>query len=318
MEKSSEPLIFIVPEKSSLELNFRSYHFAEESAVFIPSGQYVSADDTTKQFSVNAKFQSSYRYLFSQVLTLGHVQSDAKFANKCPQDLLEHSSKKWKKLNPFNTTEDELDLLFDVNDWLEENLEANLELKNGFLSLKEIQKLSKEKLQLTLFQWKNHKLVNQARQTLYDTAGSIKETSYLLGFKDPAYFCRFFKNHTTISPGEFVKGVEEKPWEDRVFSSFRSLLQNEVMFHHDVSYYANELNFTSKSLSRIIKHATGATPKEHITNELISRARKRLTEGQSVTNLAFELGFEEISHFSNFFRHYTGLNPSEFSKSTIN
>jgi len=48
-------------------------------------------------------------------------------------------------------------------------------------------------------------LVNEARKYLLHTTYSLSEISYLLNFRDPAYFSRFFKKQTGLSPGAFRK-----------------------------------------------------------------------------------------------------------------
>lgn len=316
MEKSKEPAILLLPENSSIELNFQSHHFDQESAVFIPAGQFISADEANHCIEVNPKFPNHYRYLFSQVLSIGHVDADEKIKSTGSKDVLDYSSEKWKKLNPFNTTSEELEMLFDANDWLDRNLQAGVDLKSDFLSSREIQKLSREKLRISLFQWKNHKLLNQARQILYESGGSVKETSYQLGFKDTAYFCRFFRNSTSFSPGEFIRTIEEKPQENRILRNFKSLVKEHIQSEHGVAFYADQLNLTSKNLSRIIKSTTGTTAKKHIEAELISTSKLVLQEGHSISSTAFELGFEEISHFSSFFKLHAGVSPSAFLEST--
>jgi len=45
--------------------------------------------------------------------------------------------------------------------------------------------------------------VLEAKRNLSFSKKSIKEISYELGFEDPAYFSRFFKNHTGAGPQEF-------------------------------------------------------------------------------------------------------------------
>ncbi|WP_436517381.1 helix-turn-helix domain-containing protein [Ekhidna sp. To15] len=318
MEKSKEPLIYMIPENSSIELNFQSYHLNQESAVFIPSGQYIKTDPSAQTIPVHPESPNHYRYLFSRILTLGHVAADEKIKSQNTNEVLDYSDRKWRRLNPFKTTDEELEILFDANEWLDHNMDAALDIKSGLLTYHETQKLSKEKLHLTLFQWKNQKLIGHARQKLYESGGSIKETSYALGFKDSAYFCRFFRNYTSHSPGEFIKTIEEKPQEKRIVKAFKSLLKEYIQSNHSVVFYANQLNLTTKSLSRVIKSATGLTPKHHINNEIISRAKHFLAEGATVSSITFELGFEEISHFSQFFKLHTRKAPSRLqSKSTI-
>jgi AraC family transcriptional activator of pobA len=48
-------------------------------------------------------------------------------------------------------------------------------------------------------------LISEAKKYLLNTNYSISEVSYLLNFKDPAYFTRLFKKQTGVSPSEFKK-----------------------------------------------------------------------------------------------------------------
>jgi AraC family transcriptional activator of pobA len=48
-------------------------------------------------------------------------------------------------------------------------------------------------------------LIVEAKKYLLNTNYSISEVSYLLNFKDPAYFTRLFKKQTGVSPSEFKK-----------------------------------------------------------------------------------------------------------------
>lgn len=47
------------------------------------------------------------------------------------------------------------------------------------------------------------RLMQEARRLLLYTGGSANEICYRLGFKDPAYFSRFFQRHAQMTPGEY-------------------------------------------------------------------------------------------------------------------
>lgn len=47
------------------------------------------------------------------------------------------------------------------------------------------------------------RIVVEAKRLLYYTNKSTKQITYELGFEDAAYFCNFFKRHTSLSPSEF-------------------------------------------------------------------------------------------------------------------
>lgn len=51
----------------------------------------------------------------------------------------------------------------------------------------------------------NKRLLLEAKRLLYNSENSIKETAYLLGFNDPAYFSRFFTKHEGSNPSDFMK-----------------------------------------------------------------------------------------------------------------
>ncbi|WP_424961837.1 AraC family transcriptional regulator [Ekhidna sp.] len=316
MEKTQHPYIYLIPSDSSVKLNFQTYHFCEPSAVFIPKNQYVSIE-STQSLAVEDHSTNHYRFLFSQVLTVGHVHADEKLPLKNHQETLKSAQERWLEMNPFKATPEELSLLFDLNEWLERNVAAKMESPDSFLSYQDVQRISKEKLDLTFFQWKNHKLINKARQILFETKGSVKEASYLLGFKDPAYFSRFFRNQTSLTPGQFVDGLENTSRNEALFEAFCQAIDQHFSDSHQVAFYANLLSQTPKTFSRNIYQSTGQTPKEHITNQLILSAQTMLSAKESVTATAFALGFEEVSHFSSFFKLHTGKAPSDFSsKST--
>ncbi len=47
------------------------------------------------------------------------------------------------------------------------------------------------------------RIVLESKRNLAFSHKSVKEICYELGFEDPAYFSRFFKNNTGISPQDF-------------------------------------------------------------------------------------------------------------------
>ncbi len=48
-------------------------------------------------------------------------------------------------------------------------------------------------------------VISEAKRKLQYEVKSIKEIAFELGFNDPYYFSKFFKNHTDMSPTEFQK-----------------------------------------------------------------------------------------------------------------
>ena len=48
----------------------------------------------------------------------------------------------------------------------------------------------------------------EARRKLTYIAAPVSRLAYELGFQDPAYFCRFFRKHTGMTPSEFRRRLE--------------------------------------------------------------------------------------------------------------
>lgn len=83
-----------------------------------------------------------------------------------------------------------------------------------------------------------------------------------------------------------------------------------------VKYLANELSLSAHYLGDTLKHLTGKTAQQHIHEKLIEKAKEKLSSTNlSVSEIAFELGFEHPQSFSKLFKAKTNLTPLEFKLS---
>ena len=60
----------------------------------------------------------------------------------------------------------------------------------------------------TAFNILQDRMVLEARRKLTYVAAPVSRLAYELGFQDPAYFCRFFRKHTGMTPSEFRHRLE--------------------------------------------------------------------------------------------------------------
>lgn len=80
-----------------------------------------------------------------------------------------------------------------------------------------------------------------------------------------------------------------------------------------VNYLAEALSVSPKYLSSLLKTLTGLTAQQHIHEKLINQAKEKLsTTEQSVSEIAYQLGFEHPQSFSKLFKLKTKLSPLEF------
>ncbi|TDE15632.1 helix-turn-helix domain-containing protein [Dyadobacter psychrotolerans] len=83
-----------------------------------------------------------------------------------------------------------------------------------------------------------------------------------------------------------------------------------------VQYVAETLNLSPNYLSGLLKVLTGQSTQQHIHDKLIEKAKEQLSvTGLSVSEIAYELGFEHPQSFSKLFKTKTNLSPLEFRQS---
>jgi len=83
-----------------------------------------------------------------------------------------------------------------------------------------------------------------------------------------------------------------------------------------VQYIADMLNVSPNYLSVLLKTLTGQSTQQHIHDKLIEKAKDKLsTTSLSVSEIAYELGFEHSQSFSKLFKSKTNLSPLEFRHS---
>ena len=83
-----------------------------------------------------------------------------------------------------------------------------------------------------------------------------------------------------------------------------------------VQFVADSLHVSPNYLSGLLKSHTGLSTRQHIHQKLIERAKEKLsTTRSSVSEIAFELGFEHVQSFNKLFKTKTKLSPLEFRAS---
>jgi len=83
-----------------------------------------------------------------------------------------------------------------------------------------------------------------------------------------------------------------------------------------VQYIAQSLNISPMYLSSLLKSLTGLTTQQHIHEKLIEKAKVKLSTTElTVSEIAFQLGFEHSQSFSKLFKIKTNISPIEFRSS---
>ena len=83
-----------------------------------------------------------------------------------------------------------------------------------------------------------------------------------------------------------------------------------------VQYISEQLNLSPNYLSDLLRSLTGKNTQQHIHNKLIEKAKEILsTTNLSVSEIAYELGFEYPQSFNKLFKSKTKVSPLEFRQS---
>jgi AraC-like DNA-binding protein len=86
-----------------------------------------------------------------------------------------------------------------------------------------------------------------------------------------------------------------------------------------VQYMAEKLDISAGYLTDVLKQESGKTALEHIHIYLISEAKNRLkSEDKTVSEIAYALGFDNLSYFSRLFKKEVGITPVLFKRQSLN
>ena len=98
---------------------------------------------------------------------------------------------------------------------------------------------------------------------------------------------------------------------DPVNYTLRFLKEN--IYHNiTISEIADHLNMSPSNLIACFKRRTNMTPKEY-QNQLKLRISKEALKYKNVTEVCYDLGFENVSYFIKLFKNYYGETPKQFA-----
>ena len=113
------------------------------------------------------------------------------------------------------------------------------------------------------------------------------------------------------------KGQENFKEVDKVQSDivreFNFLVEHHFKEKHTVSDYASMLNKSPKTLSNLFKKLHDKTPLQMIQARIMLEVRRLLRyPDKAISEVGYEVGFNDVQSFSRFFKKNEGISPSEF------
>lgn len=100
------------------------------------------------------------------------------------------------------------------------------------------------------------------------------------------------------------------------FLQFQELVEKECFNHKKVSFFAKEMGMTTKTLNNVTQSIIHKSAKTFINEIVIIQSKRLIINSQnSLTEIAYQVGFTEPTNFFKYFRKYTGVSPRQFKAS---
>lgn len=140
---------------------------------------------------------------------------------------------------------------------------------------------------------------------------TTKQSGYLEVIK--ANLSIFFVEFVRQSKDPHTVSVDGNSYAQERLEDFLELLNIHILTHKQVSQYADLLNLSIYQLNAITKTTLNKTCSELINEQIILESKRHLlATSNQVTQIAFHLGYDDVSYFIRFFKKHTGYSPEAF------
>ncbi len=98
-----------------------------------------------------------------------------------------------------------------------------------------------------------------------------------------------------------------------MFLELQKLVEKECFNNKKVSFFANKMSVTTKTLNNITQSIIHKSAKSFINDIVIIQSKRLIINSEdSLTEIAYQVGFDDSTNFFKFFRKYTGFSPRQF------
>jgi AraC-like DNA-binding protein len=112
-----------------------------------------------------------------------------------------------------------------------------------------------------------------------------------------------------------LKPEHSSPQSYLLTKKYKLLIEEKFLELGSVQDYAGLLNVTDRHLNEATKKAVGKTANQLISERILMEAKRLLIQsGMGVSEVAYQLNFDDPAYFCRFFRKGTALSPGEFKK----
>ena len=123
---------------------------------------------------------------------------------------------------------------------------------------------------------------------------------------------------TRLAKKQYFKAEDFAETKFYLIREYNVLVEINYKKEHQVQFYAGQLNKSPKTIANIFSLYSKKTPLQIIQERIITEAKRLFYyTDKSVKEIANELGFEDVAHFSKFFKNCTNQTPSDIKKTMM-
>jgi AraC-like DNA-binding protein len=97
----------------------------------------------------------------------------------------------------------------------------------------------------------------------------------------------------------------------------KQYIEDNINSNITVNEISTYLNISEFYFFKIFKQAYNISPHAFLLNQKICRAKQLLIKGNNISDIAYELGFSDQSHFNKVFKYYVAATPYEYKNSIL-
>lgn len=153
-------------------------------------------------------------------------------------------------------------------------------------------------------------LMRQMKDELQKKHDGLQNTIIVGYIELTLNFCQRFYNRQFIT-----RKLENSDILIKFDALLRDYYENNLQLTHGlptVQHCADRLCMSANYFGDLIKKTTGNTASQYIRRHIVALAKNKLASGLSISQTAYDLGFEYPQHFSRMFKKVEGITPSEY------
>ncbi len=139
-----------------------------------------------------------------------------------------------------------------------------------------------------------------------DRIVALQVQSFFIGFAD-------YMRNNPDSPAGQPGGQTDSQRNQQLFGRFMQLMETHYRRSHEVSYYAQLMNISTKYLARVCREHVGLPPKQ-VIDEYLHQQLKLALRGtsRSLKEIAGEFSFSDQSALTRYFKSHEGKTPKQY------